>query len=426
MHIFKRFLTILLAVALVGCGSSGSVNSSGGSSSGDSSTMHFELSTGILDYDGYEYVSKGFYSDASGDVSKTIVLNFNYTNKENTPKSYSKDFWIRAYQNGTELNGPSGYTSDGQTEAMKNKSATVLQNGVIKIGIAVVLQDDSPVTVIANHNGGKEVSNNHIVNVEPYQDNSFDINRLYGYWEGKNSTALTLTTAKVTLQRSKSSSTYTESPRIWTDETTLHTNLSDIDSLTIEERDGALYLSNAEYEFKQIENWPESGVAAELQEIGIGETISVEFADIAFTKNGSTDELKYSSTSGGGGGGYGGHITMSTILGQKKSGTEYLYLEGTIKNTSSTEYDPTDMKVKAVVNGTYELEGDVHVVDGGQSQNSINPLNTMILVLHTGVDSSTAKNISSLEWYIGFERSFSGSDDGDPEGSSYYYMIKVK
>ncbi|MBR2761389.1 MAG: DUF5067 domain-containing protein [Solobacterium sp.] len=426
--IIRKLLLAAASLSLIACGSSGGssagASSSGGGSSSD--TLHFELKTGILDYADYEYVGKGFYAGGSGDPEKTVCFNFNYTNLDSDPKSYYQDFWVNAYQNGTELDTASGYSYSNAPETVENTSKTVLQNGTIKVGVVYVLQDDSPVTIIAKHNGGSEKSNQLILTLEPYQDNSFDMNRIYGYWEGKDDTSLTITSSKVTLKYSKSSSTYRDNPNLWTDASNLHPDVSEIDPLRIEEKDGTLHLINETYDFTQTENWPEGEGGTELKTAELGETITTEFAELSFTESGHKPELKYSNTTGGSEGSYGGHITFSLIVGRETPGKEHLYLEGTIKNTSSQDYDPEDMKVKAVINGTTELEGDVTALSGGKSLSSLNPMNSATIVLHTEMDSSLVNDISSLEWYFGFDRNFSGSSKGDPSESRYYYVIKAK
>ena len=49
------------------------------------------------------------------------------------------------------------------------------------------LQDYSPVTIIVNHNGGMEKSKPMLLEIEPYEDTSFNIDFLYGLWEDQNS-----------------------------------------------------------------------------------------------------------------------------------------------------------------------------------------------------------------------------------------------
>lgn len=430
MHRYIRYGAAVFAVSalLTGCAGSSSASGSGSAGSGNTTTdsLHFELDTGVLDYAGYEYVGKGFYHDGDGDVEKTVCLNFDYTNLENTPKAYWDDFWVNAYQNGTELDTASNYYSSDAPESVQNSSKEVLQNGTIRVGFVYVLQDESPVTVIARHNGGKETSDQMVLNIGPYEDTSFDINRIYGYYEGKNDTSLTVTSSKVTLNYSKTSSTYRENPNVWTDASNLYPDLGAVDKFRIEEQDGVIHLISEEYDFAQVENWPEDGEAVELQTVAMGETITTEFAELTFNNSGSTNELKYSSTQGNGGDGYGGNITFTTVLERESAGTTYLYLEGTLKNTSSNAYDPTNMKAKLVINGSTELEADVHAVERGSTEHEVSPMNSIMVVLHTGVDTSAVKDITSLEWHFGFDRSFSGSSGGDPETCRYYYMIKER
>ena len=398
-------------------GSNKAEDSENGSAASDS--MHFELEGGTLDYVGYEYVSPGFYYEG-GDYTKTICFNFDYTNNEDNAKRWSDDFWITAYQNGNELEKASGYTTDSETDTMKNSMETVLKGGTLHFGIAYVLQDYSPVTFIANHNGGKETSGQTVIEIEPYQDNSFDIDRLYGIWKADGAT-LTLTSSRITVDKG-SSSTYKDDPQLWTDETTLHTPLFDYKELAIEEIDGTLHLICDEYDFVQEENWSEaSGSGGELTEAALNEPIVTDFAELIFDEQDTADEIIFTYTSSGGG------ITIKNIVEQQQDNTKYVYVKGTIKNTSSNSYNPENMKAKFVVDGKYELEGKVNAYDGnGSNTLDLEPLNTKIIYVDTGLDNAVAEAAESIDLYIGFERSFSGNDDGDPEGSTYYYLIKLK
>jgi hypothetical protein len=220
--------------------------------------LHFELDTGIIEFDSYEYVSKGFYV-SDGDVSKTIVLNFSYTNKENTPKSYTSDFYITAFQNGTEINFSGTYSTEWAPESFLNAHNEVLKDGTLTIGCAFVLQDYSPITIIVRHNGGSEMSEPMVLEIEEYSDDSFDLNRLYGLWEDENSDkSLELSSAEIRLGTSKGSS-HTSNPKLWTEGNILYTNYSKCTDLTIEEESGSpLRMYNDEFSFVQVESWPET------------------------------------------------------------------------------------------------------------------------------------------------------------------------
>lgn len=419
-NVFKVLTAAGLLVSLASCSSQQSQSTDGGETgSAGSDSLHFELPGGTLDYVGYEYVSPGFYLN-EGDYTKTVCLNFDYTNNEDEAKSWYSDFWITAYQNGNELDGPSSYLADEQPETMKNNYDEVLKGGTLHFGQAYVLNDYSPVTVIAKHNGGKETSDQLVIEIEPYESNAFDIDRLYGVWKA-GSASLTLTSSRITLSEG-SSSTYKDDPKLWTDDTTLHTSLSDCKELRIEERNGELHLINDEYDFVQEENWSEaSSSKGELNEVAFGETIATDFVELTFDEKDTVNELVNVYTSSGGG------ITIKNVIEQEKANTKYVYVKGTVKNISSGQYDPEEMKARFIVDGKYELEGKVSTIDGNGSDTiNLDPLNSEVIYVSAGLDSAAAESAKSIELYLGFERSFSGSSNGDPKDSTYYYMIKLR
>ena len=83
----------------------------------------------------------------------------------------------------------------------------------VVIGQAFVLQDYSPIHIEVKNNGGSAPSQSMRLETEPYEDTSFDINRLYGSWEDENSDKiLTLTSSFLEFGNSKSRSS-TQYPR---------------------------------------------------------------------------------------------------------------------------------------------------------------------------------------------------------------------
>ena len=71
-------------------------------------TLRFELDNGILEYKNYQYAGNGFYGGNEGEPSKTIILEFEYSNKTEQSRSFMQDFWVEAFQNGGKLNEPGG------------------------------------------------------------------------------------------------------------------------------------------------------------------------------------------------------------------------------------------------------------------------------------------------------------------------------
>ena len=256
---------------------------------------------------------------------------------------------------------------------------------------------------------------------------SYDLNKIYGRWEEENGDAvLTITSSRIWYGKGNSS-TYDDSPDIKVEDTNLHLGLSDVSDMAIEEGD-PMKIRNDAHTFYLKENWSEADFdpSAPAKLIEKGETIALDFAELYFDEDDIVDEIKFSNTTGGGGG-YGGHITITQVIESAQDGKKFIYLKGRIKNLATYQIDPEQMKVLCVINDKYELEGQVSCVDDGASSvYRLDPLNSAILFLDTSIDASAVSDITKLDWYIGFDQAFSGSDTGNPKGSRYYYQITVK
>ena len=197
--------------------------------------------------------------------------------------------------------------------------------------------------------------------------------------------------------------------------------------MTIEEGD-PMKIYNESHTFYMKENWSEADYDPSVGPVQVaeGETIALDFAELYFDEDDIVDEIKFSNTTGGGGG-YGGHITITQVIEKEQSGKKFIYLKGRVKNLATYQIDPEQMKAICVINDKYELEGKISCVDDGASNvYGLDPLNSAILYLSTGIDASAVSDIAKLDWYIGFEQSFSGNDRGNPKGSRFYYQISVK
>lgn len=415
-------LALMMCLSLCACGSGGS--SSGSAEEEAFVPMHFELDGGILDYKSYEYVSQGFYAYGDGDAAKTICINFDYTNKEDEAKSYMSDFWIRAYQNGVELEGPSSYNPDAAPESYNKAHNTILKDATLTFGQVFTLQDYSPVTVIANQNGGKKTSDPMVLEIEPYDAlvSTFDINRLYGMWTDELTGAtVTITSAHIEMKNGGSSS-WMDDPVLWTDESSLHTGFSNVgEVLAISEENGTLRMTSDKVSLIQTANWPENtgdSAAQEPQTVAMGEAITTDFVEMVFNDSGVKDMIEFSTTSGG------GSITVRHTVEPAKDGTQYVYLQGDVKNLFTSAIDPTRMKAKLVINDTYELECKITVMSGSSSIHDLEPMNNATLVLDTGIANDMVGQIEKLVWKIGFDEAFAGSSSGDLDGCKYQYEIE--
>ena len=445
-------MACILCLSLCACGSgsgtSGGVSKSGSTNNEESAVVQeetqdqtteeeptsllYDLENGSLEYKSYQYAGNGFFGSNDGDPSKTLIIEFEYTNKSEEGREYSRDFWIEAYQNGQKLDNPGSYNPKGIPQSLSIAWDPVGKGGSALIGKAFALQDYSPIRIEVSNNGGTAPSQSMLLEIEPYVDTSFDINRLYGSWEDENSgKTLTLTSSFIEFGDSKSSSS-SKSPRLWTDEHSLHTNFSNIgEVLEIIEDGDTLRMENDTVSLMQTENWPENGEEADggENEAAVAETLSMEeglsldFVEMSFDDAGIEDSISTSNTTGSGGGA-GGNITRTVVIESENPGTKYIYLKGTIENLSSSVIEDDNLKVKLVIDDEYEFEPKVTFIIGGSSKHSIDPMNNAMFILDTGISESAADKIEKAVWYFGFEEEFKPKNrTGSIESSEYYYQL---
>lgn len=395
-------------------------------------SLLYELDNGSLEYKSYQYAGNGFFGNADGDPSKTIILEFEYTNKSDEGRNYTSDFWIEAYQNGQKLDNPGSYNPKGIPQSFKAAMDPVGKGGSALIGRAFALQDYSPVQIEVRNNGGTAPSQSMLLEIEPYTDTSFDINRLYGSWEDENSgKTLTLTSSYIEFGDAKSHSS-SKSLGLWTDEHSLHTNFTNIgEVLEIKEDADTLRMENDTVSLVQTENWPENESEASggvngksvAKTLSMDEGLSLDFVELSFDDTGIEDSIKTSKTTGDGGDS-GGNITHTVIIESENPGTKYIYLQGTIENLSSSVIEDDNLKVKLVIDDEYEFEPKITLIAGGSSKHSIDPMNNAMFILDTGISESAADKIEKAVWYFGFEEEFKPKNrTGSIESSEYYYQL---
>ena len=403
-----------------------------GNETEEATTLRFELDNGILEYKSYQYAGNGFYGGNEGDPSKTIILEFEYTNKTDQSRSFTQDFWVNAFQNGMNLNNPGGYSPAGVPKSVQDAYSPIGKGSTAVIGQAFVLQDYSPIRIEVKNNGGSAPSQSMKLEIAPYEDTSFDINRLYGSWEDENSDKiLTLTSSFLEFGNSKSRSS-TQYPRLWTDGNTLHTNFDNLgDTLEIIEDGDTLRLVNDTVSLVQTENWPENGdeddgagaAANKPKTVSMDEGISLDFTEVSFDEDGIENEIKFSTTTGPGGNS-GGNITHTTVIESESEGTRYIYVKGTIENRSTSKLEDKNLKVKLMIDDNYELEPKITLIESGSSKHSIDPMNKAIFYVDASISDSVADQIEKAVWYFGFEEGFSAKNrTGDIAKSEYYYQL---
>lgn len=110
-----------------------------------------------IKYAGYEYIPAGVLTDETIDLSKVIVVFMDYTNhREDEPSQMQGDFWYRVFQNGVELDRNfCSYYSD-KYAPFEDNYKEVMMGGTITAGNFFLLEDDSPITIVANEQGSSD------------------------------------------------------------------------------------------------------------------------------------------------------------------------------------------------------------------------------------------------------------------------------
>lgn len=113
-------------------------------------SIDFASSKGRLVYKDYEYANADFYNSGTpGDAAKTIILNFDFTNKAEKPSGVQFAFKISVYQNGVEIKSPTAWSGAGSTEAMDNfYNGSAMKDATITVGSPYILKDYSPLSIM--------------------------------------------------------------------------------------------------------------------------------------------------------------------------------------------------------------------------------------------------------------------------------------
>lgn len=130
---------------------------SAGSVQGDAIALTTEDGMAEIKYAGYEYMPAGVLTDETVDLSKVIVIFMDYTNhREDEPSQMQGDFRYRVFQNGVELDSNfSSYYGD-KYAPLEAYFKEVMMGGTVTTGNFFLLEDDSPITIVANEQGNKD------------------------------------------------------------------------------------------------------------------------------------------------------------------------------------------------------------------------------------------------------------------------------
>lgn len=174
----------------------------------------------------------------------------------------------------------------------------------------------------------------------------------------------------------------------------------------------------SQQETKKENNDDATKKEADLTPISLGDKITVDFAEITIDECGIKEDLKTSIKTG----------STTYISGSDAvSGSKYVYMRGTIKNTSTSEISNVSIGGKAEIDGySYNVDSISIIEESGSYASGIAPLMTYKYTLYAKVPNELADNHQSCVLNIGFNENFEWSSTKELSEYKYGYTLGVQ
>lgn len=174
----------------------------------------------------------------------------------------------------------------------------------------------------------------------------------------------------------------------------------------------------SQQEAKKENNEDETKKEADLTPISLGDKITVDFAEITVDECGFKEDLKTSIKTG----------NITYVSGPDAvSGSKYVYMRGTIKNTSTSEISMVKIGGKAEIDGySYNVDSISIIEENGSSTYSLAPLMTYKYTLYAKVPNKLADSHQSCVLNVGFDENFEGGFDKELSEYKYGYALNIQ
>lgn len=174
----------------------------------------------------------------------------------------------------------------------------------------------------------------------------------------------------------------------------------------------------SQQETKKENNDDATKKEANLTAISLGDKITVDFAEITVDECGIKEDLKTSIKTG--------NITYTTGP-DAVSGSKYVYMRGTLKNTSTSEISNVSIGGKAEIDGySYNVDSISIIEENGNSAHSIAPLMTYKYTLYAKVPNELADSHQSCVLNMGFDENFEWGSSKELSEYKYGYTLNVQ
>ncbi len=155
--------------------------------------------------------------------------------------------------------------------------------------------------------------------------------------------------------------------------------------------------------------------------VAVGNTITLPFAELTVAEAGVQDDIQVSIKNG--------NITRTTGP-DSSADTEFVYIRGTIKNTSTSSISSPDITGKVEINGySYDIDSLTIIESDGSSTYELAPLVSYQYTLYTEIPNELATTYQTCDINFSFNENFEfiqTSFDGEPELPYNYKLTLTK
>ena len=172
------------------------------------------------------------------------------------------------------------------------------------------------------------------------------------------------------------------------------------------------YIRVGELDYEISTGAEEEKPDVEAQPYNVGDAIIADGIEMVLTEQGIADDIRVTSTSSG---------IKITSGPSPESDKQFVYLKGTLKNTGTSA-------VRAAIGGTVVIDGYEYAVkvdvinEDGTPTSSIDPLDTVILLIYAHVPTELTSSFSEGELTFGFNNNFANVDITNAD---YLYSVKI-
>lgn len=155
-----------------------------------------------------------------------------------------------------------------------------------------------------------------------------------------------------------------------------------------------------------------------LTEISLGDKITLDFAEITVDESGIKEDIRQSIKTG--------NVTCTTGP-QAESGSKFVYMRGTLKNTSKSEIPTVNAGGTVVLDGySYNIESINIIEASGDPVYSIAPLTTYTYTVYAKVPNEIADNHQSCVLNLCFDDNFKDDFKNDISEYKYGYTLNIQ